>query len=216
MVFLRFLFPMSFQKPIQKLGMDVCEVWQLKFWRKIQKWKICSKMTFCMNVSRFMNLAAIFSLDLESQYKDFEALYSVWQGVQKYRFAKSQEKPHKTVNFQVQCGTWWTCHSNPPFHIQPPYGLKYHTSQSVKLISDLGVFVKHLNVHRKQWRKQLLEKLRSLATRKSEELNESMNWNWKSAIYFAWNLSPIKNRAFIYHTVYHPGSLAAKSNIQWG
>ena len=25
-------------------------------------------MTFCMNVSRFMNLAAIFSLDLESQY----------------------------------------------------------------------------------------------------------------------------------------------------
>ena len=35
--------------------------------------------------------------------KDFEALYSVWQGVQKYRFAKSQEKPHKTVNFQ--CGT---------------------------------------------------------------------------------------------------------------
>lgn len=24
-------------------------------------------MTFCMNVSRFMNLAAIFSLDLESQ-----------------------------------------------------------------------------------------------------------------------------------------------------
>mgnify|MGYP006238576595 CR=1 FL=1 len=68
MVFLRFLFPMSFQKPIQKLGMDVCEVWQLKFWRKIQKWKICSKMTFCMNVSRFMNLAAIFSLDLESQY----------------------------------------------------------------------------------------------------------------------------------------------------
>ena len=69
MVFLRFLFPMSFQKPIQKLGMDVCEVWQLKFWRKIQKWKICSKMTFCMNVSRFMNLAAIFSLDLESQSK---------------------------------------------------------------------------------------------------------------------------------------------------
>ena len=68
MVFLRFLFPMSFQKPIQKLGMDVCEVWQLKFWRKIQKWKICSKMTFCMNVSRFMNLAAIFSLDLESQF----------------------------------------------------------------------------------------------------------------------------------------------------
>ena len=35
--------------------------------------------------------------------KDFEALYYVWQGVQKYRFAKSQEKPHKTVNFQVQC-----------------------------------------------------------------------------------------------------------------
>ena len=148
--------------------------------------------------------------------KDFEALYYVWQGVQKYRFAKSQEKPHKTVNFQVQCGTWWTCRSNPPFHIQPTYGLKYHTSQSVKLISDLGVFVKHLNIHRKQWRKQLLEKRRSLATRKSEELNESMNWNWKSAIYFAWNLSPIKNRAFIYHTVYHPGSLAAKSNIQWG
>ena len=26
-----------------------------------------------------------------------------------------------------------------------PYGLKYHTSQSVKLISDLGVFVKHLS-----------------------------------------------------------------------
>ena len=26
-------------------------------------------MTFCMNVSRFMNLAAIFSLDLESQCK---------------------------------------------------------------------------------------------------------------------------------------------------
>ena len=26
-------------------------------------------MTFCMNVSRFMNLAAIFSLDLESQFK---------------------------------------------------------------------------------------------------------------------------------------------------
>jgi len=37
--------------------------------------------------------------------KDFEALYYVWQGVQKYQFAKSQEKPHKTVNFQVQCGT---------------------------------------------------------------------------------------------------------------
>ena len=37
--------------------------------------------------------------------KDFEALYYVWQGVQKYRFAKSQEKPHTTVNFQVQCGT---------------------------------------------------------------------------------------------------------------
>ena len=68
MVFLGFLFPMSLQKPIQKLGMDVCEVWQLKFGRKIQKWKICSKMTFCMNVSRFMNLAAIFSLDLESQF----------------------------------------------------------------------------------------------------------------------------------------------------
>ena len=30
--------------------------------------------------------------------KDFEALYYVWQGVQKYRFAKSQEKPYK-------CGT---------------------------------------------------------------------------------------------------------------
>ena len=29
--------------------------------------------------------------------KDFEALYYVWQGVQKYRFAKLQEKPHKTV-----------------------------------------------------------------------------------------------------------------------
>ena len=28
-------------------------------------------MTFCMNVSRFMNLAAIFSLDLESQFKQF-------------------------------------------------------------------------------------------------------------------------------------------------
>ena len=27
-------------------------------------------MTFCMNVSRFMNLAAIFSLDLESQSMD--------------------------------------------------------------------------------------------------------------------------------------------------
>ena len=27
-------------------------------------------MTFCMNVSRFMNLAAIFSLDLESQCMD--------------------------------------------------------------------------------------------------------------------------------------------------
>ena len=26
-------------------------------------------MTFCMNVSRFMNLAAIFSLDLESQFR---------------------------------------------------------------------------------------------------------------------------------------------------
>ena len=25
-------------------------------------------MTFCMNVSRFMNLAAIFSFDLESQF----------------------------------------------------------------------------------------------------------------------------------------------------
>ena len=28
-------------------------------------------MTFCMNVSRFMNLAAIFSLDLESQFMAF-------------------------------------------------------------------------------------------------------------------------------------------------
>ena len=28
-------------------------------------------MTFCMNVSRFMNLAAIFSLDLESQYNPY-------------------------------------------------------------------------------------------------------------------------------------------------
>ena len=28
-------------------------------------------MTFCMNVSRFMNLAAIFSLDLESQCNGF-------------------------------------------------------------------------------------------------------------------------------------------------
>ena len=28
-------------------------------------------MTICMNMSRFMNLAAIFSLDLESQYKFF-------------------------------------------------------------------------------------------------------------------------------------------------
>ena len=28
----------------------------------------------------------------------------MWQGAQKYQFAKSQEKPHKTVNFQVQCG----------------------------------------------------------------------------------------------------------------
>ena len=27
-------------------------------------------MTFCMNVSRFMNLAAIFSLDLESQFNE--------------------------------------------------------------------------------------------------------------------------------------------------
>ena len=36
---------------------------------------------------------------------DFEALYYVWQGVQKYRFAKPQEQPHKTVNFHVQCGT---------------------------------------------------------------------------------------------------------------
>ena len=27
-------------------------------------------LTICMNVSRFMNLAAIFSLDLESQYKE--------------------------------------------------------------------------------------------------------------------------------------------------
>ena len=60
---------MSFQKPIQKFGMDVGEVWQLKFRRKMQKWKICLKITICMNVSRFMNLAAIFSLDLESQYR---------------------------------------------------------------------------------------------------------------------------------------------------
>merc|ERR1711981_1287245 len=61
-----FLSPMSFQKPIQKFGMDVGEVWQLKFRRKMQKGKICLKITICMNVSRFMNLAAIFSLDLES------------------------------------------------------------------------------------------------------------------------------------------------------
>ena len=32
-------------------------------------------MTICMNVSRFMNLAAIFSLDLESQYKHFLGFY---------------------------------------------------------------------------------------------------------------------------------------------
>ena len=70
---------MSFQKPIQKFGMDVGEVLQLKFWRKIQKWKICLKMTFCMNVSRFMNLAAIFSLDLESQFMEFEPFHiSAW------------------------------------------------------------------------------------------------------------------------------------------
>ena len=41
---------------------------------------------------------------------------------------------------EVKCGTWWTCHSKPTFHKQPPYGFKNHTSQSVKLISDLGVF----------------------------------------------------------------------------
>ena len=29
--------------------------------------------------------------------------------------------------------------------VQLPYGLNYHNSQSVKIISDLGVFVKHLN-----------------------------------------------------------------------
>ena len=29
-------------------------------------------MTFCMNVSRFMNLAAIFSLDLESQFTSYQ------------------------------------------------------------------------------------------------------------------------------------------------
>ena len=32
-------------------------------------------MTFCMNVSRFMNLAAIFSLDLESQCKSSDCIY---------------------------------------------------------------------------------------------------------------------------------------------
>ena len=37
-------------------------------WNFDKKWKKCSKMTICMNVSRFINLAAIFSLDLESQY----------------------------------------------------------------------------------------------------------------------------------------------------
>ena len=68
-VFLKFLFPMLFQKPIQKFGMGVGEVWQLKFQRK-KKWKNCLKITICMNVSRFMNLAAIFSLHLESQFKN--------------------------------------------------------------------------------------------------------------------------------------------------
>ena len=34
---------------------------------KNAKMKKCSKMTICMNMSRFINLTAIFSLDLESQ-----------------------------------------------------------------------------------------------------------------------------------------------------
>ena len=36
----------------------------------------------------------------------------------------------------------------PTLSLTAPYGLKYHTSQSVKLISNLGVFVKHLIDHR--------------------------------------------------------------------
>ena len=69
---------MSFQKPIQKFSMDVGEVWQLKFRRKMQKWKICLKITICMNMSRFINLAAIFSLDLESQYMQNEPFLGIF------------------------------------------------------------------------------------------------------------------------------------------
>ena len=38
-------------------------------------------MTFCMNVSRFMNLAAIFSLDLESQFMTSPQKFKVAQTV---------------------------------------------------------------------------------------------------------------------------------------
>ena len=69
--------------------MDVGEVWQWKFRRKMQKLKICLKITICINVSRFMNLAAIFSLDLESQFNVFLAAISrlfiqaLFEGVRK-------------------------------------------------------------------------------------------------------------------------------------
>ena len=37
-------------------------------------------------------------------------LYFLWQAVQKYHFAKSQDNPHKNLNFQVKSGTCFcTC-----------------------------------------------------------------------------------------------------------
>ena len=76
MVFLRFFISNVIPKTNTKVRHECLtnsEVWELKFRRKMKKWKKCLKITICMNVSHFMNLAAIFSFDLQSQSRVFGA-----------------------------------------------------------------------------------------------------------------------------------------------
>ena len=58
---------MSFQKPIQKFGMNVDEAIDI-LTLSAKLFFSLSKITISMNASRLLNLAAIFSLDLESQF----------------------------------------------------------------------------------------------------------------------------------------------------
>ena len=51
-----------------------------------------------------------------------EVLYFLWQAVQKYNFAKSQDNPHKNIYFQAKSGTYSCTFTNQGLSGMLPYG----------------------------------------------------------------------------------------------